>query len=143
MKKILFLLLIALCISCKGELEVISAKKQTVIPGVKTAKKHTKYQIQFKNTSSVNKSIDSILISENNTCYKVNFGMHKDKSPQLIKETSGLGLYIISASLIDGNHTKSTNCSSSENEVIIYYKIGKSSKKLVINSFIEERKTMR
>lgn len=142
MKRVFFYLLILICVSCKGELEVVLAKRQTIIPGIKTAKIYFKYNIQLKNITTEIKKIDSIVVHENNKCYQMNFALKKKNDPTLITEISNVGLYIITASLKESNY-KEVDCVINKKGLTVYYTERNQQKYFTIDSFVEERKTKR
>ena len=68
MKKISIFLMIFILCSCKSNLEIISSIKQTVIPGIKTAKPYKNYIFKIAVKSDVNIVIDRVLVIENQQC---------------------------------------------------------------------------
>ena len=73
MNKLAFFLLMLVLTSCNDNLELVSAKKQRIIPGFKSEQPYTNYQIEvnIKNNSTI--FIDSIKVSDNNKCYNLIF----------------------------------------------------------------------
>lgn len=142
MKKILLLLMIGL-VSCKSDIEIINAVKQTIIPGVSSAKEYVKYSIQFRNDSQSIKEIEKILIVEKNTCYKVPYILLKENSPKQLSVIEDIGNYNLSVSMKEGALEVLKECDKTSNGLYIVYSENQQQKEFFIKNFKKERKTRR
>ena len=142
MKKILLLLMIGL-VSCKSDIEIINAVKQTIIPGVSSAKEYVKYNIQFRNDSQSIKEIEKILIVEKNTCYKVPYILLKENSPKQLSVIEDIGNYNLSVSMKEGALEVLKECDKTSNGLYIVYSENQQQKEFFIKNFKKERKTRR
>lgn len=130
--------------SCKSNLEVISAKKKTVYPGLANQKPYTKFVVEIKAKNPITAKIDSIVLVENNKCYKVDFLLSSKTSSTFLKEVNKSGNYSIEALLKEGKYKELNNCSNAENgKLTIFYKINNENKKLEIDSFTTEKEFKR
>jgi hypothetical protein len=120
--------------ACNEDIKLIASKKQTIIPGIKTAKPYTTYlfKIALKNTVAI--QIDSVIISNTNRCLKVNHFVSRNKEKLVMTLT---------AAVQEGNFTEIPNCPSTIEKVQIHYKLNNKSKVLNVTTFEEETVTRR
>jgi hypothetical protein len=142
MKKLLIIGFVLCLVSCKSELEIITAKKISVTPGIASGQKYSKYVISVNKKSNTTIQIDSIHINKNGKCYQPNFILVKEKSPTQLTVFSENGNYVISASLLNTKPLDS-DCNIAKNGAAIYFKEGDKSKAITIRAFSEEKKSLR
>ena len=142
MKKLLLLVLVAVFVSCKQEITVLSAKRIVIVPGVKSAKEYATYKIKVENNSNERIKVDSVLINHENVCYKPSFILLKEGSPTQLFELDEQGNYTLSISLLNVQPEKN-NCELGANSASIFISKGNVNKEIKIKAFTEERKNRR
>lgn len=142
MKKLLLLVLVAVFVSCKQEITVVSAKRIVIVPGVKSAKEYATYKIKFINNSNERIKVDSVLINDENVCYSSSFTLLKEGSPTQLFELDEQGNYTLSISLLNVLPEKN-NCELTTNSVSIFISKENINKEIKIRAFTVERKNRR
>lgn len=140
MKKLLLVIGLLLFIACNGSIELVSAKKQQVIPGIRSATNYSNYIVKFKSSSDEIVEIQKVIISENGTCYKVNYVLNKKGSNEQLKSIAEKGEFVIIASMLETNKTiVDKKCNATINRLELYYSVNGKSKTLSVSKFTSEK----
>ncbi|MDY8136830.1 hypothetical protein [Aquimarina sp. 2201CG5-10] len=137
-KYILVVLAMITISSCKSELEIISAIKETIIPGAPTAESYVQYIIRFKNLNEEVVEINNVDLPGSNLQKEdITFGMLKMDTRESVSKIESKGEYEL---IIRPNQSENI-ISDENNKVVITYTINSIESKITINSF--EKKTTR
>ena len=122
-------------LSCQSNLEVVSAKRKTIYPGVQTANPYVKFVVTLKTSDLI--TIDSATIVDKNKCYKLN-RIHT------VIEKSGIQKKHIIEVLFKGNENVLQTSNTSDNGMLtLYYTASNSQKSIEISSFTNQKETRR
>ena len=143
MKKVSVIFLILSFLSCKNHLNIISAIKQTVIPGVQSAKPYSNYIFKIDIKDPLELKLERVLVVENKQCYQSKFFIKKQGVVGYPEKIQDSGVYILETAIKEGNYSIIENCNIDKNKVILFYSINGKKQKTEIDSFIEEQKRRR
>lgn len=131
--------------SCKNDIELVSATKQKVIPGLKSVGSYSNYIFKVDVKSDTNIVIHKILIVEDGSVFNPQPRIKKEKTAAYIDKITEKGTYFIEGSLRKGKFSldEKSNLDTSNDKAIIYYTLNESEKKVEIKSFIKKIKTRR
>lgn len=139
MKRFITISLLLTLFACKSSLQIVSTKKQNIIPGVQSAKPYTKYLIEFNVDSKQTFIIDSVLAYEKDKACKVATHFIKDqKMNNVITQVTTPGTYLLNATVKENSLKRSVSSSSMADKLSIYYSENGKSKIIEVNSFAEE-----
>jgi len=146
MKYTLLLYTLILCVvstSCKKEITLISAVKETVLPGLPTQQPHIRYVLEFEvSDETPNLKIERIHfpllgIEDTELVYDI---MHM-KSNMIISEITEKGKYLIN--IIPNNQAQNIVKSKKADEIEIFWTSNGTSRNTKISSFVEKTKRIR
>lgn len=145
MKLFSFILMTILLMSCKNDIEVLSARKQKVIPGVKSVGSYSNYIFKIAVKSDVNLKINKILVVEEGKILSPVANIKKEGTAVYIDHIKEKGIYHLDANLRKGNFKieNDKDIDNSKNKAILFYSINGKEKSFQINSFIKEIKPRR
>lgn len=130
----IFLSLLSL-LSCQSNLEVISAKRKTIYPGIQTQKPYVKFIVVLETPKTI--SIDSARVIENNTCFKL------DRIHSVTEKSTFQKKYTVEI-LFKGNEATIGNCGTLNNGMLsLYYTTSNTQKVIEISSFTSQTETKR
>lgn len=125
--------------ACDSSVQIISAKKQNIIPGVQTVKPYSKYLVEVEVNSNKTIKIDSVIVLEKDKlCRKATYFIKDKGTNNVVAEVNVQGAYVIDATVNESSKKTSMSCEESVNKMIVFYKVNNRSKVLGINSFTEE-----
>lgn len=136
MRKLFFIFISTISLlGCQSNLEVVSATKKIIYPGIQTQKPYIKFIVSLKASKRIN--IDSVLFVDNEKCYKLN-------KINYLKNTSPINNKHSIEVLFKGNEETVFTCNSSKNGTLrLFYTHSNISKKLEISSFTTKKETRR
>ena len=136
MKKLFFIFISTLSLlGCQSNLEVISASKKLIHPGIEIQKPHMKFNLSLKAPKKF--SIDSVIFVDNEKCYRINRIYY-------LEDTSPVNNMFSIELLFKENEKIVFNCNSSKNGTLkLFYTHLNISKELEIQSFTTEKITRR
>jgi len=135
---ILCLLMISFT-SCRDGVQLMTSKKQTIIPGVQTANTYTKYLIDFKIENTIDIVIDSVFVyQKGKQCMKTDYLIKRKKSSNYISQITSKGQYILEIPIKEGSFKMINNCEADTDRVFVYYNEKGKSKHFEITSFLNE-----
>ncbi|MFT6746466.1 MAG: hypothetical protein ACJAZ2_000805 [Glaciecola sp.] len=139
MKRICSILLLLTLFACDSSLQILSAKKQNMIPGREGVKPYSKYLVEVELTSVSTLKVDSVLVFETgNQCRKATHCIRDTKTSNVVMEVKTFGKYIVEASVKESNAVVEGACKGEVNKIVLYYQVNGRSKTTEITSFTEE-----
>ncbi|MFT5337586.1 MAG: PBP1b-binding outer membrane lipoprotein LpoB [Sphingobacteriales bacterium] len=143
MRKVLFFVFSAFLFSgCSEDIELKSAVRQEIIPGVPTANKTVKFAMQWQISSEEPIQLDSVFIVVDSQKMAAKFSMQQEGNGQLISATSGAGLYEIIVQDASSERVVSNENAGDEKVQLYFSRKGKTNF-VEVSEFKKERKTLR
>ncbi|MDH7446730.1 hypothetical protein [Aquimarina sp. 2201CG14-23] len=129
--KITFLLLITVFSSCKKDVEILSAIKETIIPGIPESKPYVRYVVDLELLNDHNVEIEKIEFLQNKVS---DFSIVDSKNNTDISKIEKKGMY----KLIVTPNMENNESSDIKDTLVIFYKFDDQNKKITLNSFTEK-----
>ncbi|MDI9309211.1 MAG: hypothetical protein QM535_03255 [Limnohabitans sp.] len=142
--RLIAILFLTIFLQIENNLQLVSSKKQKVLPGVQTQQPYYNFLITLKNKKRTKIVLDSVHIYDQNECWSTNFFL-KDKKTTINSNTISLPAeYVLQIRLTAENKLRRINNNkSSGTKIVLFYKQNKQKKEFVINTFVEETITRR
>jgi hypothetical protein len=138
LKRIYSIFLLLTLFACDSSLQILSTKKQTIIPGIQTVKPYTKYLVEVQVNSDKTLKVDSVLVFEKEkSCRKATHFIKDAISHNVVSEVTGSGRYVIDATVKESS-AEAEGCQGAVNKIIVFYKLNKRTATIEIATFKEE-----
>ena len=137
MKKLILFSLVLFLVGCESVMVLESATRQTIIPGTSSVEKFVNYKVEFRMKKEMELKIDSVIVSDEGKCYVSKYTILFNQSDvgDVIDHT---GLFVLNVAIRKGQVSVKENCSSTENQLTVYYSQGGNQNKMVVSTFKEE-----
>ena len=143
MKQLIILMLSFFSVSCTVDIEIISSKKQIILPGIKSGKPFLNYRFEIIVNKTTDIKFDSIIVENKKGKFRVNYFLNKKDSSLYIQNLNEIGTYFLDVSLKENSLIKQGIEQPLKEKVIIYFHQGNLKKHITANTFVEETITRR
>ena len=143
MKKLFLYSLILFSAGCHADIELVSAVKQIILPGLPNAERYVNYQLEVAVKKESTLRLDAVLVWVDNECYDVDFSVKSKATNQLVDNLGTPGAYVLNVPLRGNKKHLSDNCSATSESVTVIYQHQNNVQNLVVSSFQETKITRR